>query len=91
MKKEIRVIDIDWVNDVKELTQNNNHTDARLLIAKLLDSKAYIKFYSAIKSIQDFYGYKPYHLSQLCNDMEKPFMRYIKNNVENYDDFYNAL
>lgn len=79
------------IENIRELTQTNNHTGARLYLAKLLGSKNHIKFYSAISDIQSIYGYKHFYLSQIFSEMETPFMRYLKHTLDNYDEVYRAL
>ena len=51
------------IKEIKELTHYNNHTLARLEIARALRSNTHIKFYQAINDLHLIYGHMPSELS----------------------------
>lgn len=79
------------IKEIKELTHYNNHTLARLEIAKALRSNTHIKFYQAIDDLHMIYGYMPRELSILKSEMEPKFMDLLKNRLENFKEVYGAL
>jgi hypothetical protein len=80
-----------YIEKIRMLTQRNNHTMARLELAKLVGSKQHIKFYQGIMDIQDVVGSLPRGLSMVRNDMEKPFMNLLKKTYSNFDIIYGVL
>ena len=80
-----------YIEKIRMLTQRNNHTMARLELAKLVGSKQHIKFYQGIMDIQDVVGSLPRGLSMVRNDMEKPFMNLLKKKYSNFDIIYGVL
>ena len=80
-----------YIEKIRMLTQRNNHTMARLELAKLVGSKQHIKFYQGIMDIQDVVGSLPRGLSMVRNDMEKPFMNLLKKAYSNFDIIYGVL
>jgi len=79
------------IKEIKELTHYNNHTLARLEIAKALKSYPHIKFYQAINDLHMIYGHMPRELSKLRGEMEPKFMDFLKNILENFEEVYRAL
>ena len=80
-----------YIEKIRMLTQRNNHTMARLELAKLVGSKQHMKFYQGIMDIQDVVGSLPRGLSMVRNDMEKPFMNLLKKTYSNFDIIYGVL
>ena len=80
-----------YIEKIRLLTDRNNHTMARLELAKLVGSKQHIKFYQGIMDIQDVVGSLPRGLSMVRNDMEKPFMNLLKKTYSNFDIIYGVL
>ena len=80
-----------YIEKIRMLTQRNNHTMARLELAKSDGSKQHIKFYQGIMDIQDVVGSLPRGLSMVRNDMEKPFMNLLKKAYSNFDIIYGVL
>jgi hypothetical protein len=79
------------IKEIKELTYYNNHTLARLEIAKALRSNTHIKFYQAINDLHLIYGHMPSELSILKSEMEPKFMDLLRNRLENFKEVYGAL
>ena len=80
-----------YIEKIRMLTQRNNHTMARLELAKLVGSKQHMKFYQAIMDIQDVVGHLPMGLSKVRHEMEKPFMNLLKKKFSNFDIIYSVL
>ena len=80
-----------YIEKIRMLTDRNNHTMARLELAKLVGSKQHIKFYQAIMDIQDVVGHLPMGLSKVRHEMEKPFMNLLKKKFSNFDIIYSVL
>ena len=80
-----------YIEKIRMLTDRNNHTMARLELAKLVGSKQHIKFYQAIMDIQDVVGHLPMGLSKVRHEMEKPFMNLLKKKFSNFDIIYGVL
>tara|TARA_B100000424_G_C22802520_1_gene430362 strand:- start:372 stop:632 length:261 start_codon:yes stop_codon:yes gene_type:complete len=79
------------IKEIKELTHYNNHTLARLEIARALRSNTHIKFYQAINDLHLIYGHMPSELSILRSEMEPKFMDLLRNRLENFKEVYGAL
>jgi hypothetical protein len=79
------------IKEIKELTHYNNHTLARLEIARALRSNTHIKFYQAINDLHLIYGHMPSELSILKSEMEPKFMDLLRNRLENFKEVYGAL
>ena len=79
------------IKEIKELTHYNNHTLARLEIARALRSNTHIKFYKAIDDLHMIYGHMPRELSILKSEMEPKFMDLLRNRLENFKEVYGAL
>ena len=80
-----------YIEKIRMLTDRNNHTMARLELAKLVGSKQHIKFYQGIMDIQDVVGHLPMGLSKVRHEMEKPFMNLLKKKFSNFDIIYGVL
>jgi len=80
-----------YIEKIRMLTDRNNHTMARLELAKLVGSKQHMKFYQAIMDIQDVVGHLPMGLSKVRHEMEKPFMNLLKKKFSNFDIIYGVL
>ena len=79
------------IKEIKELTHYNNHTIARLELAKALRSNTHIKFYKAIDDLHMIYGHLPRELSILRDEMEPKFMDLLRNRLDNFKEVYGAL
>ena len=79
------------IKEIKELTHYNNHTLARLEIARALRRNTHIKFYQAIDNLHSIYGHLPRELSILRDKMEPKFVDLLRNRLENFKEVYGAL
>jgi len=80
-----------FLDKVEWLTQRNDHTEARIFLAHMMREKRLLKFYKAMKELNDvFGGYGP-ELSKLNAKMEKELYRQLVRTYSNYDEIYGAL
>ena len=53
---EKKKMDQKYLDKVHKLTQHNNHTESRILVAKLVGDKKLMKAYEGLKAVQDYMG-----------------------------------
>ena len=88
---EKKKFDQKYLNKVHKYTQSNNHTQARIFLTHMMREKKLLKFYNAMKELNDvFGGYGP-ELSKLNTKMEKELYRQLVRSYKNYDAIYDAL
>ena len=74
-KKKMQTV---YLTKLHQLTQRNNHTDARVFLSVMMGNKKLEKFYKAMSELNDvFGGYGP-ELSKLNQKMEKELYKSIK-------------
>ena len=67
-----------YLDKLHQLTQRNNHTDARVFLSIMMGNKKLEKFYKAMSELLDvFGGYGP-ELNKLNQKMEKELYKAIK-------------
>ena len=80
---EAKKLDQKYLDKLHLLTQNNNHTEARIYLSMMLQNKKLRKFYAAMMELRDvFGGYGP-ELSKLNQKMEKELYKAIKKYYSN--------
>ena len=73
-----RKLDSKYVQKIAKYTDRNNHTQARIFLSHMMRNKKLLKFYNAMKELNDvFGGYGP-ELSKLNQKMEKELYKAIK-------------
>ena len=88
---EKKELDSKEVKYIATMTDRNNHTEARIILSKLMKWKMGEKFYKAMEQLRDvFNGYGP-ELSKLNQKMEKELYKQLSRTYSNYDDIHNAL
>ena len=88
---EKKKLDQKYLDKLHLLTQNNNHTEARIYLSMMLQNKKLRKFYTAMMELRDvFGGYGP-ELSKLNQKMEKELYKDIKRKFGNAEDIIGAL
>jgi hypothetical protein len=88
LRKESRKL---YVKQVAQMTDRNNHTEARLLLSKMMKNKKLERFYKAMLELNDVLGGYPPPLSKVMSEMDKDLYRNLIRNYKNYDEIYNAL
>lgn len=74
---------------LQKLTSNNNHTEARLLVAKEFGLKKYEIIFKSIKTIRDTEGHLNYNLfnythektEEMLNEIEKEIGQGMKDEI----------
>lgn len=79
------------VKKIAQMTDRNNHTEARIVLSKLMGWKNGEKFYKAMSDLRDIFGGYDGHLSKVNEKMEKELYRQMLRTWSNYDDIYNSL
>lgn len=92
-KKEMQPFAIERI---QELTDNNDHTSARLFIIEAMkDDENHFEFminsYKFIEEQQNIFGYLPCSLSSFRNETDKTLKLWISKLVSNADQVWQAL
>ena len=88
---EAKKLDQKYLDKLHLLTQNNNHTEARIYLSMMLQNKKLRKFYAAMMELRDvFGGYGP-ELSKLNQKMEKELYKEIKKKYANSAEIIGLL
>tara|TARA_R100000664_G_C2652838_1_gene72662 strand:- start:230 stop:541 length:312 start_codon:yes stop_codon:yes gene_type:complete len=88
---EKKDLDSKYVKQVAQMTDRNNHTEARLLLSKMMKNKKLERFYKAMLELNDILGGYPPPLSKVMSEMDKDLYRNLIRNYKNYDEIYNSL
>ena len=88
---EKKELDQKYVKKIAMMTDRNNHTEARLLLSKMMKNKKLERFYKAMLELNDILGGYPSPLSKVMSEMDKDLYRNLIRNYKNYDDIYNTL
>ena len=88
---EAKKLDQKYLDKLHLLTQNNNHTEARIYLSMMLQNKKLRKFYTAMMELRDvFGGYGP-ELSKLNQKMEKQLYQHLKHQFTNAKEIIGVL
>ena len=80
---EARNLDSKYIQKVAKYTDRNNHTQARIFLTHMMREKKLLKFYNAMRELNDvFGGYGP-ELSKLNQKMEKELYKAIQKSYLN--------
>tara|TARA_B100001996_G_scaffold135355_1_gene103043 strand:+ start:210 stop:524 length:315 start_codon:yes stop_codon:yes gene_type:complete len=74
-----------YIEKIRLLTQRNNHTTARLELAKQMKNKMFIDIYEGMIKIQDAYGSFPMDLGKFRQKMDNQLFKAAKQYFSNYD------
>ena len=88
---EKKELDSKFIYKISKLTDANNHTRARIELAKMLGNKKLSKFYNAMNDLNDVFGGYGGELSKLNQKMEKELYKQLNRSYKNYDAIYDAL
>ena len=88
---EKKELDSKSVKHIAQMTDRNNHTEARIILSKLMGWQRGEKFYKAMEQIRDVFNGYPGPASKLNEMMEKELYKQMYRTWSNYDDIYNAL
>lgn len=68
-----------FLNELKNLTEYNDHTEARLKIAQFYNLRKFEKIIIAIKQIRDAEGFMPNSIGLYLNQITGEMFDYIRN------------
>ena len=88
---EKKKFDQKYLDKVHKYTQSNNHTQARIFLTHMMREKKLLKFYNAMRELNDvFGGYGP-ELSKLNQKMEKQLYKAIQKQFLNAEEIIGLL
>ena len=80
-----------YLTKLHQLTQRNNHTDARVFLSIMMGNKKLEKFYKAMSELNDILGGYGPELSKLNQKMEKELYKAIKKYYSNAKEIIGSL
>ena len=89
LNEEVKSVD-SIIKKIEKLTDENNHTESRLVIAKdILHDKKYAKVLDAITEIHEFFGHMPSGLIEVRTEITNQMLEEAKKKLS--DDEYKSL
>jgi len=87
-KKELSA---NFVKQIAQMTDRNNHTLARFQLSKYLGNDSLALYYSSAENINKVFGNTPQELSKLNQKMEKELYKQIQRTYSNAKDIIGSL
>ena len=88
---EAKRLDDKHLNKIHKFTQRNNHGEARIFLSTLLGNRKLLKFYNAMKDLNDIFGGDGPEQSKLKQKMEKVLYQDIKKKYANSAEIIGLL
>ena len=88
---EARKLDQKHLDKIHKFTQRNNHGEARIFLSTLLGNKKLLKFYNAMKDLNDIFGGDGPEQNKLKQKMEKVLYQDIKKKFANSAEIIGLL
>jgi uncharacterized protein HemY len=88
---EKREFPADGITVISLATDRNEHTKARLTLAKVMKNKKFIGIYKAIENIQDIERFFPSELRKYRDSVDKELFKAAKRLYSNYNDIHGAF
>ena len=79
------------IDKIAKMTDQNDHTGARLLLAKSIKNKKMEKAYAGIEDIQTYLGHLPEGLYHTRQELDKEMFALVKKNYSNGNEVYMAF
>ena len=79
------------ISDIGALTGQNDHTQARVMAAKLLKDKRLITAYEAIERLNSYFSYMPNELDVIRRRLDKNLSALLKKKFDNADEILQNL
>ena len=79
------------LQELKDYTWHNNHTEARLILAGYIEHAGLIKAYKAIQQLHDFFGDMPHHLGLFRNDLDAILFNVAAHKIKNFDKVHKCF
>ena len=76
---------------VAQMTDRNQHLEARLFIAKKGGYEKHRKAYLALIDLQDALGHTPRGAEQVRSDLDKDLKKYLSKDVDNWEEVWKSL
>ena len=81
MKTEL---DNSIIKDIHNLTQANNHTEARLVLSSMVKRKDLFECYASITQLQNYFKHLPYGLNNVRDELDVALFNSVENNFSNF-------
>lgn len=82
---------VDIIARVAKMTARNDHTGARLLVAKTLKNRKLSAAYEGLDAINSYFGHSPQSLIVLRKMLDEILFKALKNDYSNGQDIYMAM
>ena len=80
-----------FIQNIKSLTNRNNHTEARIELAKAVGDKRLLLFYESMLNLNKVFQGYPGELQKLMKMMEKQLYKSIKRSYANAKEIIGSL
>ena len=80
-----------FIQNIKSLTNRNNHTEARIELAKAVGDKRLLLFYESMLNLNKVFQGYPGELQKLMKMMEKQLYKSIKRYYANAEEIIKTL
>ena len=88
---EKKDLDQKYVKQVAQMTDRNNHTEARRDLASHMKNLKFQHIYQSINMIQNKEGHIPTNLRKYRDEVDKKFFALVKRKYGNYNDIHKAF
>ena len=76
---------------VAQMTDRNQHLEARHFVAKKGGYTKHVKAYTALIALQDALGHTPRGAEQVRSDLDKDLKKYLSKDVDNWEEVWGNL
>jgi hypothetical protein len=80
-----------FIQNIKSLTNRNNHTEARIELAKAVGDKRLLLFYESMLNLNKVFQGYPGELQKLMKKMENQLYKSIKRSYANAEEIIGLL
>ena len=88
--KEGKELDSKTIQKVAALTDRNNHTESRMLLAKVMGDKKLFTAYKSIQTLQDFIG-RANETNVVRNYLDLRLKNALSKKFSNFDEIWSNL
>jgi len=83
---ESKVFPKDIITKMAKMTDWNDHTGARVLLAKTIKHKKMLAAYEGLDAVSDYFGESPKEMIDLRRMIDKKLFDYVNRNFSNAHD-----
>ena len=76
---------------IAQMTDRNQHLEARLFVAKKGGYTKHVKAYLALIDLQDALGHTPRGAEQVRSDLDKDLKKYLSKDIDNWKEVWGNL